>query len=119
MAKFVVKETATGFTFALKASNGETIATSEVYSTKAACLNGIESVKTCCVGEVEDQTVEAVEAKKCPKFELYADKAGEFRFRLKAKNGEVIASSEGYKSKAGCENGIESVKKNAPEAEVE
>jgi len=119
MGKFVVKETATGFKFDLKAGNGEVIATSEVYTTKAACLNGIESVKVNCVGGVEDQTVENVEAVKHPKFELYQDKAGEYRFRLKAKNGEVIAVSEGYASKSGCENGIESVKKNAPEAAVE
>ena len=118
MGKFVVKETATGFKFDLKAGNGEVIATSEVYTTKAACLNGVNSVKTNCVGEIEDQTVENVETKKHPKFEMYADKAGEFRFRLKAKNGEVIATSEGYKTKASCENGIASVKKNAPEAEV-
>ncbi len=118
MGKFAVKETATGFKFDLKAGNGEVIATSEVYTTKAACLNGIESVKTNCVGEIEDQTAEPVEAKKHPKFELYADKAGEFRFRLKAKNGEVIATSEGYKTKASCENGIQSVKKNAPDAEI-
>ena len=118
MGKFVVKETATGFKFDLLATNGQVIATSEVYSTKAACLNGVKSVKNNCVGEVEDQTAETVEAKKHPKFEMYTDKAGEFRFRLKAGNGEVIATSEGYKTKASCENGIESVKKNAPEAEV-
>lgn len=118
MGKFVVKETATGFKFDLKAGNGETIATSEVYTTKASCLNGIDSVKANCVGEIEDQTVENVETKKHPKFEMYVDKAGEYRFRLKAKNGEVIASSEGYKAKASCENGIASVKKNAPDAEV-
>ena len=118
MGKFVVKETATGFKFDLKASNGQVIATSEVYTSKAACLNGIESVKANCVGEIEDQTVEPVEAKKHPKFEMYTDKAGEFRFRLKAKNGEIIATSEGYKAKAGCENGIQSVKENAPEAET-
>ncbi|MBO5137755.1 MAG: YegP family protein [Spirochaetaceae bacterium] len=53
-----------------------------------------------------------------PKFEVYKDKAGEFRFRLKAKNGENIAASEGYKAKASCMNGIESVKKNAPKAEI-
>ncbi len=53
-----------------------------------------------------------------PKFEVYADKAGEFRFRLKARNGEVIAVSEGYKAKQSCMNGIESVKKNAPDAEL-
>ena len=55
----------------------------------------------------------------CPKFEVYTDKAGEFRFRLKAKNGQIIATSEGYKKKPSCLNGIESVKKNAPEASIE
>ncbi len=118
MGKFVVKETATGIKFDLKASNGEVIATSEVYTTEDACLNGIDSVKNNCVGGIEDQTVEGYEAVKHPKFELYEDKAGEFRFRLKATNGQVIAVSEGYKSKAGAINGIESVKKNAPEAEI-
>ena len=119
MGKFVVKETSTGVKFDLKAGNGQVIATSEVYSSKAACLNGIESVKTNCVGEVEDQTVENFEKVKHPKFEMYQDKAGEYRFRLKAKNGEIIATSEGYTTKTACENGIESVKKNAPEAEIE
>lgn len=52
------------------------------------------------------------------KFEVYQDKAGKYRFRLKAGNGEVIATGEAYESKAGCMKGIESVKKNAPEAEV-
>ena len=118
MGKFVIKETKTGVKFDLKAGNGEVIATSEVYSTEAACKNGIESVRKCCVGEIEDQTVEGFEAVKHPKFEVYTDKAGEFRFRLKARNGEIIATSEGYKAKASCFNGIESVKKNAPEAEV-
>lgn len=118
MGKFVVRETTTGFKFDLKAGNGEVIATSEVYTTKAACLNGVSSVKNNCVGEIEDQTVEPIVAVKHPKFELYTDKAGEFRFRLKAKNGEIIATSEGYKSKASCENGIASVKKNAPDAEI-
>lgn len=118
MGKFILKQTATGFKFDLKAGNGETIATSEVYTTEAACLNGIESVKKNCIGEVEDQTASEVVEVKHPKFEVYTDKAGEYRFRLKARNGEVIAVSEGYTAKAGCLNGIESVKKNAPEAEV-
>ena len=118
MGKFVVRNTATGIKFDLKAGNGEVIATSEVYTTEAACLNGINSVKTNCIGEVEDQTVEGFEKVKHPKFEVFTDKAGEFRFNLKAKNGEIIASSEGYKTKASCLNGIESVKKNAPEAEI-
>lgn len=53
-----------------------------------------------------------------PKFEVFIDKSGEFRFRLKAPNGEIIAQSQAYKSKAGCMSGIESVKKNAPIAEI-
>ena len=118
MGKFVIRKTNTGFKFDLKAGNGETIATSEVYTTEAACMNGIESVKKNCVGGVEDQTVENFETVKNPKFEIYLDKSGEYRFRLKATNGQVIATSEGYKTKDSCENGIESVKKNAPEAEI-
>ncbi len=119
MGKFVIRETATGFKFDLKAGNGETILTSEVYGSKDTCLNGVNSVKKNCIGGVEDQTVELVVSVKHPKFEMYQDKAGEYRFRLKASNGEIIGTSEGYKSKNSCENGIESVKKNAPEAEVE
>ena len=53
------------------------------------------------------------------KFELYKDKAGEFRWRLRHQNTEIIASGEGYSSKAGALNGIESVKKNAPDAPIE
>ncbi len=53
------------------------------------------------------------------KFEIYKDSQGEFRWRLRAANGEVIANGEGYTSKAGCLNGIESVRKNAPVAELE
>jgi uncharacterized protein YegP (UPF0339 family) len=54
-----------------------------------------------------------------PKFELYLDRAGKYRFRLKARNGEIIAVSEGYTAKASCENGIDSVRKNALYAEIE
>ena len=118
MGKFVVKQTKTGVKFDLKAGNGEVIATSEVYTTEAACLKGINSVKVNSVGGVEDQTVEGFETVKHPKYEVYLDKAGEYRFRLKAKNGEIIATSEGYKTKPSCLNGIESVKKNAPDAEI-
>ena len=114
MGKYVVKQTKTGIKFDLKASNGEIIANSEVYTTKAACMKGIESVKTNApVAAVEDQTVEGFETCKNPKFEVYADKAGEFRFRLKAKNGQIIATGEGYKAKKSCLNGIESIRKNA------
>ena len=119
MGKFVVKETATGIKFDLKAGNGEVIATSEVYTSKSACMNGIASVKkNSVIADIEDQTVDGFEKKKNPKFEVYTDKKGEFRFRLKAGNGEIIATGESYKAKAGCMNGIESIKKNAPDAEI-
>ena len=99
MGKFVIKTVKTGIKFDLKAGNGEVIATSEVYTTRAACLNGIESVrKNSTAAKLEDQTVEGFETVTNPKFEVYVDKAGEFRFRLKARNGEIIAVSEGYKA---------------------
>ena len=119
MGKFVVKETASGVKFNLVAGNGQVIATSEVYSAEASCLNGIESVKkNAPSANIEDQTAEPVVTATNPKFEMYLDKAGEYRFRLKARNGEIIAVSEGYTAKAGCENGIESVRKNSPDAEI-
>ena len=120
MGKFVIKTTKSGgYKFDLKAGNGETIATSEIYTALTSCKNGIESVrKNSAKAGVEDQTVEGFEKVKHPKFEIYTDKSGEFRFRLKATNGEIIAVSEGYKALTSCKNGIESVKKNAPEAEV-
>jgi len=119
MGKFVIKDTANGgFKFDLKAGNGEIIASSQVYKSQKACEAGIASVKNNALAEVEDQTVENVDVKKHPKYELYTDKAGEFRFRLKASNGEIIATSEGYKQKASALNGIESIGKNAPDAAV-
>lgn len=119
MGKFVIKTVKTGIKFDLKAGNGEVIATSEVYTSESACKNGIESVrKNSTAAKLEDQTIEGYETVTNPKFEVYTDKAGEYRFRLKARNGEIIAVSEGYKAKASCLNGIESVRKNAPDAEV-
>ena len=119
MGKFVVKTTNTGIKFDLKATNGQVIATSEVYSSKDACLNGIASVtKNAPVAGIEDQTVEGYETVKNPKFEVYQDKAGEYRFRLTATNGQTIAVSEGYKQMDSCMNGIQSVKKNVVDAEA-
>ena len=126
MGKFVIKKTPTGgFNFSLYANNMEKIAvSSQVYTTKAACKNGIASIgkhSVVCVenGKIEDQTLKKVEAKTCPKFEVYLDKAGLYRYRLIASNGESIAmSEEGYKSKSGCLNGIKSVSVNSPDAEI-
>lgn len=120
MGKFVIKPAKSGgYVFNLKAGNGEIIANSEVYNSLDACKNGVQSVKTNAPeAALEDQTAPDFTTEKNPKFEMYTDKAGEFRFRLKAKNGQIIATGEGYKAKAGCKNGIESIRKNAPEAEV-
>ncbi len=118
MGKFVIKKTTTGVKFDLKAGNGEVIATSEVYRSLASCKKGIASVMKNSAADIEDQTVEDYAPVKNPKFEIYKDKAGEFRFRLKATNGQIIAVSEGYKAMKSCKNGIASVKKNAPDAPI-
>ena len=119
MGYFVFKKTATGVKFDLVAGNHEVIATSEVYKSEPSCRKGIASVqKNAPAAAVENQTVEGYAVEKHPKFEVYTDKAGEFRFRLKATNGQIIAVSEGYKAMAGCMNGIESVKKNAVDAKI-
>lgn len=116
--KFIITKAKNGeFTFNLKASNGEVILTaSETYTTMGACENGINSVKKNALSNIEDQTRN--ESATHPKYELYQDKAGEFRFRLKAGNGEIIGKSEGYKAKASAKKGIASIGKNAPEAAI-
>ena len=126
MGKFTIKKTATGFNFSLYAVNKEKIAvSSQVYTTKSACKKGMESVAkfaTKCLedNKVEDKTLKKPEEKTCPKFEIYFDKAGLYRYRLIASNGESIAmSAEGYKSKNGVLNGIKSVSVNAVGAEIE
>lgn len=119
MGKFVVKKTAAGTKFDLKANNGQIVASSQVYKSMASCLAGVESVRTnAAIAEIEDQTAEGYVTLKNPKFEVYKDKAGEFRFRLKAKNGQIIAVGEGYTTMKNCLNGIASIKKNAPDAEL-
>lgn len=119
MGKFTIKSTNTGYVFNLKAGNGEVIAVSQVYKTLDGAKNGCASVAANApIAAIEDQTVEGYATEKNPKFEIYTDKAGEFRFRLKAKNGENIAAGEGYTTKSGCKNGIESIRKNAPDAPV-
>ena len=104
MGKFVIRTTATGIKFDLKAGNGQVILTSEVYTTKAACQNGIESVKKNAPDDARHERKDSTNGKPM--------------FNLKATNGQVIGTSELYESVAARENGIESVKKNAPDAEV-
>ena len=119
MGKFIIKKTNTGFIFYLKAANMETICTSQVYASLSSCKAGIDSIKANCTSEIEDQTLQKPAPQACPKYEIYLDKAGEYRFRLKASNGQNILASQGYTTKAACKGGIESIKKNASKATVE
>ena len=113
MGKFSIREKNDKFSFRLKAGNGEVIATSQMYKSLQTCKAGIASVKTNApIAALENQTEEGYKVEKHPKFEVYMDNAGEYRFRLKAKNGQNIAASEGYSALKSCFNGVESVRKN-------
>lgn len=106
MGKFVITKRVNGeLQFNLKAGNGQTILASEGYTTKVACDNGIESVRK---NSQEDSRYERKESSN-----------GKFYFNLKATNGQIIGNSEMYESVASRENGIESVKKNAPVGTVD
>ena len=118
MSKFIIKKAKTGLMFNFVASNGEVVATSEVYTTKKACKNGIASVQRNAGSDVENLEDKAGVHVKGAKYETYKDKRGEFRFRLKATNGQIIAVGEGYKALASCMNAIKSIKTNAKSAEV-
>lgn len=103
--KFEIKKSVNGkFHFNLKAGNGQIILSSEMYETKSACENGIESVRK-----------NAVDANR---FEKRESSKGDPYFVLKAGNGQEIGRSEMYSSDSACQNGIDSVEKNAPDAEV-
>ena len=119
MGKFQVKAAGKGVMFNLLATNGQVVATSEVYNKKDSLRRGIASVQANApVAGVEDQTAEKPARLPNPKFEVYADKGGKFRFRLKAKNGQIIAVGEAYETKKAALAGVASVKKNAPGAKI-
>jgi len=105
MAKFEITKRKNGeFQYNLKATNGETILTSEGYAAKASCLKGIASVKK---NSVEDQ-----------RFEKRVSKNSKPFFILKAKNGQIIGTSEMYESESARDKGMASIKKNAPDAKT-
>ncbi len=105
MGSFVISKRKNGeFQFVLKAGNGQVILASEGYTTKAACENGIESVKK--------------NAQTDARFDRLGAKNGKPYFNLKATNGQIIGTSEMYESVAARENGIASVAKNAPDADT-
>lgn len=105
-SKFHLKTAKDGqFHFNLLAGNGEIILTSELYKSKPSALNGIESVKK--------------NAQREGAFEVKSAAGDKFHFVLKATNGQVVGQSQLYASKSGCDNGVESVKKNAPGATLQ
>jgi uncharacterized protein YegP (UPF0339 family) len=105
------KDSAGKFRFRVVAENGQTVASSEAYEHYASCIKGINSVKKNARSEVEDLTIEDRKVLN-PKYQIYKDAAEEFRFRLKASNGEIIAQSEGYETKDACMKGIGVVKRS-------
>ena len=98
------KDKAGEYRFRLKAGNGEIILSSEGYTQKASCDNGIASVKKNCLDE------------NC--FEKKQTDSGKYHFNLKSTNGQVIGTSQTYESESGCDNGMKSVAANAPDADV-
>ncbi len=105
MGKFEIKEDKGGkFRFNLKAGNGQVILASQGYKDMAGCKNGIESVRK--------------NANNDDRFDRQESKNGQFYFNLKSGNGQIIGNSEMYTTVAARENGIESVKKNAPDANI-
>ena len=121
MGQYKVKKTSNeGYAFTLVANNHEVIGVSQTYKSMTSLKNGIESVKKNADAEIEDQTLQNFEETKCPKWEIFSDKAGDYRFRLKAANGEIIlAASEGYTAKSSAKNGIDSVRRNKDSEIVE
>ena len=119
--RFEIKKAKDGrFVFNLYASNHVIIATSQIYSSTQSAINGINSViKNAPIAEIEDRTLQNYTEKKNPKWEIYLDNGGQYRFRLNAPNGDTICHSQGYTSKANCKNGIDSIIRHASSADID
>ena len=119
--RFEIKKAKDGrFVFNLYAPNHIIVATSQVYSSSSAAVNGIQSIiANAEKAPVEDNTLKAPTKQGYPKWEMYIDKAGEYRFRLYASNGNCVVHSQGYKQKSSCKNGIESIIRCSRNAEID
>ena len=119
MGSFWMKITEAGASFRLKDENGQIVGKSKIYKTETSCLNGVASMRRCYGGGIEDHTVPEPPRVKHPKYEIYQDEAGEYRFLLRARNGESILDSErSYPDKEACIAGIESVRRNVSGSEL-
>ncbi len=121
VGKFDLKKSKDGrFVFNLLAANRVIVATSQVYSSSTAAMNGIHSViANAAKAPVEDQTLKNYTPVGYPKWEIYLDKGNQYRFRLNASNGSCICHSQGYTTKASCKNGIESIIRTVKDADTE
>ena len=119
MGTFMIRNTETGIKFDLLGEDEQFLAGSQVYKTIKTCRNGIESVKVCApAAMVEDQTEVGFAVQKSPKFEVYKDASGELRYRLRSRNGQIIASGNAFGTKKECLEVIEAIRAAAPEAPV-
>ena len=118
VAKYqVYKDVAGKYRFRLRAENNKIVAVSEAYQKHEGCMNGVKSVQTNCNAPIEDMTMEGKRIPN-PTYQVFYDKTCGYRFHLNAKNGEIIAKSEAYKTKEGCMNGIKAVQASC-NAEIE
>lgn len=120
IGRFIITSLPSGdYSFELRAGNGEAIAAIvQTFPTVESCENIIDSIRRNAHASIEDRTLAKWKAVPYPKFEIYKDISGEFYFRLKSSNGEVIATSESYTTKGACLKGIRSIGKNAPLCEI-
>jgi uncharacterized protein YegP (UPF0339 family) len=120
VGKFEIKKTKDDrYVFNLYASNNVIIATSQIYSSAQGAINGINSIITnSAKAEIEDQTLKSYEELPYPKWEIYSDNAGQYRFRLNATNGSCVCHSQGYTTKLNCKKGIESIINTSKNAEI-
>lgn len=119
MGKFVVRTLHDGVQFRLHAANGGMIACSAMSASEQVCLAHIETVRRIAAdAAVCDRTAQTADALTAPRYEIVSDETGRFCFRLLDETGAALMQSVGYKAKASCRSGIESVRRNAPGATI-
>lgn len=118
MGKFVIKRATGGFTFSFLGTDEKIIGSSEVYTSKTSAKGGIESVKRNATAVIEDQTQKDYKVEKTPKWEIFKDKSGGFRFRLIATNGKNVIHTSAFKTLAAANEGLSTIKKTAKAAPV-
>ncbi len=120
--RFEINRTKSGeqFFFNLYAANKVGICTSQMYASASSALHGVHSViNFAATAPIEDQTLKDWDKISYPKWEIYIDKGGKYRFRLNANNGSCICHSQGYTTKNACKNGINSIIRSSRDPEID